>query len=105
MIKLPLHQDLPTLEDVARRRGQTVVDLLREWRIDDDATLVNVLRREGVAIPAVSPFERTAEPRNAIVTLSRGKRRNSKFTLDAADDREESPQVPTVEVEEPRTAG
>ncbi len=47
--KAPKFQNLPTLEGLAARRGQTVASLLEEWGVKDAATLTDRLKREGLA--------------------------------------------------------
>lgn len=46
--KAPKFQKLPTLSDVASRRSQTVLELLKEWDVNDPETLRVKLQREGI---------------------------------------------------------
>lgn len=47
--KAPKFQNLPTLEGLAARRGQTIALLLEEWGVKDAASLIDRLKREGLA--------------------------------------------------------
>lgn len=93
---MPRFQNKPSLADVARRRGQSILDVLKDWGIDVDftddefdAALQRRCTKEGVRY---SKVERAQKPtlKNALVELPKqesattvGKKtRKSKVTLD-----------------------
>lgn len=47
--KAPKFQNLPTLEGLAIRRRQTISSILADWGVKDAASLVERLKREGLA--------------------------------------------------------
>lgn len=68
MPKAPKFQNLPTLEGLAARRGQTVAALLDEWNVNDADALVERLKHEGLA-PVVDPntFFKRSTPKVDVV--------------------------------------
>lgn len=70
------YQQKPSLADVARRRGQSIFELLEEWGLDasklDDASVdeYNAQLRKRCVVEGVTPVEfGAASVRNALVQL------------------------------------
>jgi len=99
---MPRFQNKPSLADVARRRGQSIFDVLKDWGVDVslpdeefDAALQKKCLKEGVKY---APVEREQKPvEKALVEPSKqesvstvGKKsRKTKITLDESPASEE----------------
>jgi len=83
--KAPKFQNLPTLQGLAARRGQTVASLLDEWGVKDEGSLADRLKREGLAPvdDAASLFVKAwKEP---VVLLKNTKGLNAEMMADAVE--------------------
>jgi hypothetical protein len=118
--KAPKFQNLPTLEGLAARRRQTISSILADWGVKDAASLVDRLKREGLApvddasalFSVASPPKPTTPtvrlglveiqaPKKAIEPESK-KPAKAKLTSDAADAEPEdrAPSKPVIVVPE-----
>lgn len=83
---MPRYQKKPTVADVARRRNQTVEQLIAEWGVTSTEALKERCRREGVEVPkdfALAPAAAFKPPRAPEPTETTGRKtRKSKVTLD-----------------------
>jgi hypothetical protein len=79
--KAPKFQNLPTLQGLAERRGQTISSLLKEWDIKDAASLTDRLKREGLApIDDVSTLFPQPKIKSALVELTKEKIETQKIS-------------------------
>ena len=92
------YQKKPSLGDVARRRGQSILEVLSDWGLDPSAdgfaeALKKRCLKEGVQpleVEVVAPAPTVEQPRNVLVQLPKQenappatkKVRKSKVTLD-----------------------
>lgn len=84
--KAPKFQNLPTIEGLAARRGQTIASILDEWGVKDTLSLVERLKREGLA-PVENPdalFPR-AQYKDSVVLLPNPKSFDKEIMKDAVE--------------------
>lgn len=107
MPKAPKFQNLPTLEGLVARRGQTVASLLEEWGVKDSAALNDRLKREGLA-PVEDPSKFFPAPAKKVQKETEVEQKpeskkpaKAKLTSDAlVSDLDRAPTKPAVVVSE-----
>lgn len=84
--KAPKFQNLPTLEGLAARRRQTIASILDEWGVKDAPSLVERLKREGLAPveDAEALFPRS-QYRDSVVLLPNPKSFDKETMKDAVE--------------------
>lgn len=83
--KAPKFQNLPTLEGLAARRGQTVASILEEWGVKDSDALTERLKREGLA-PVENTEELFSRPyKDSVVLLPNPKSFDKEIMKDAVE--------------------
>jgi len=83
--KAPKFQNLPTIEGLAARRGQTIASILDEWGVKDALSLVERLKREGLA-PVENPDALFVKPwKEPVVLLKNPKGFNEEIMKDAVE--------------------
>lgn len=84
--KAPKFQNLPTIEGLAARRGQTIASILDEWGVKDSDSLVERLKREGLA-PVENPDALFPRPqyKDSVVLLPNPKSFDKEIMKDAVE--------------------